>query len=224
MDTDDDGMVDYNETYVYGTDPWLSDTDKDGIEDGEEADYWLSRGVDPTSDTDGDGIPNILDWDSDNDGVKDGDELEEGRDPMGIEQTVTHGGTEYELVFYVNATLTDVSYDEEAYELSFNLTGESGTVARCRIKIPKAMWPEGNITVLVNGTPIDYTLTEDEEYYYVEFCIGLSTKHVVIKFTPAEEVPEERPPVVPTYLLVAGVAGAIIAVAIVALLLKRRRH
>ena len=50
---------------LYGTDPTRVDTDGDGINDGEELDYW---GTDWNANDEGDGIINILDADSDNDG------------------------------------------------------------------------------------------------------------------------------------------------------------
>lgn len=42
-DTDGDGIVDYDELYVYKTSPYLNDTDGDGITDGDE----LTDGSDP---------------------------------------------------------------------------------------------------------------------------------------------------------------------------------
>lgn len=42
-DVDGDGLSDYDETFVYGTSPYLEDTDSDGILDNEE----LARGSDP---------------------------------------------------------------------------------------------------------------------------------------------------------------------------------
>jgi len=47
------------------TDPLDSDSDDDGVPDGEDG----------TSDSDGDGLPNCLDPDSDNDGIRDGTEM-----------------------------------------------------------------------------------------------------------------------------------------------------
>ena len=35
-DTDGDGISDYDEAYVYGSDPWLADSDGDGLSDGDE--------------------------------------------------------------------------------------------------------------------------------------------------------------------------------------------
>ena len=53
-DTDNDGLTDYEEIFVYGTDPLNPDTDGDGINDGDE----IKLGLDPLSaDSDNDGIP-----------------------------------------------------------------------------------------------------------------------------------------------------------------------
>ena len=53
-DTDGDGLTDYEEIYVYGTDPLNPDTDGDGIPDGDEIHIY---GTDPLfPDTDGDGL------------------------------------------------------------------------------------------------------------------------------------------------------------------------
>src|SRR2546427_13169559 len=43
MDTDHDGLSDYDELYVYHTSPYLEDSDSDGVADGVE----VSRGTDP---------------------------------------------------------------------------------------------------------------------------------------------------------------------------------
>lgn len=52
--TDDDGLTDYEEIFVYGTDPLNPDTDGDGINDGDE----IKLGLDPLSaDSDNDGVP-----------------------------------------------------------------------------------------------------------------------------------------------------------------------
>ena len=53
-DCDDDGLLDGEEIHVYGTDPLNPDTDGDGLTDGEEV---VTYGTDPTKpDTDGDKI------------------------------------------------------------------------------------------------------------------------------------------------------------------------
>jgi len=66
IDTDQDGIVDIEELYVFGTDPYDSDTDNDGLSDAAE----LQEETDP------------LDPDTDNDNLSDGDEMQEGTDPL----------------------------------------------------------------------------------------------------------------------------------------------
>ncbi len=77
-DFDGDGLSDEEELYRYHTDPFIADTDGDGINDATEVAFW--RG-DWNADFDGDGIPNLLDYDSDNDGFSDGEELKAGSNP-----------------------------------------------------------------------------------------------------------------------------------------------
>ena len=78
QDTDGDGLSDFEETEIYGTDPTVADTDGDGIEDLIELNYWAD---DWDEDIDGDQLINILDKDADGDGISDADELIQGTDP-----------------------------------------------------------------------------------------------------------------------------------------------
>lgn len=83
MDSDSDGLNDYDEIYVYGTNPLDPDTDEDGLNDYDEV---MVHGTDPlNADTDGDGLSdaeeinqhrtNPLEADSDGDGLNDYDEI-----------------------------------------------------------------------------------------------------------------------------------------------------
>ncbi|PKD43114.1 OmpA family protein [Rhodohalobacter barkolensis] len=90
-DSDGDELSDYDEIYVYGTDPLAPDTDEDGLTDYEEVNTY---GTDPlNSDSDDDGISdgdevNVygtdpLSADTDGDGISDGEEVDNyGTDPL----------------------------------------------------------------------------------------------------------------------------------------------
>jgi hypothetical protein len=55
VDTDKDGLSDWDEISLYKIDPNLADADGDGLRDGDEVKLYQT---DPTkADTDGDGIP-----------------------------------------------------------------------------------------------------------------------------------------------------------------------
>lgn len=68
MDTDGDGFTDWDEIYIYKTNPLSPDTDSDGLTDYEEI---IKFGTDP------------LNPDTDGDGYSDGDEVQAGYNPLG---------------------------------------------------------------------------------------------------------------------------------------------
>jgi hypothetical protein len=98
-DSDGDGLFDADETGVYGTNPYVYDTDGDGSGDGEEVYYGsnprAAGGSTGTAgiDSDGDGLFDTDEtsvygtsasvYDSDGDGVGDGQEVYNGTNPMG---------------------------------------------------------------------------------------------------------------------------------------------
>ncbi len=103
-DTDGDGLTDYMEDTVYGTDPFNSDTDGDTLTDYEEV---MTYGTDPASS------------DSDSDGVEDNMEILFGTDPMDASDYVEPLGDEdgdglvnlSELAMGTDRTLADTDGD-----------------------------------------------------------------------------------------------------------------
>jgi hypothetical protein len=77
-DSDGDGISDVDESNIYRTDPSKKDTDGDGMNDGEEITFWDNSW---DTDSDRDGLINLLDPDSDGDGLSDGQEIQNGDDP-----------------------------------------------------------------------------------------------------------------------------------------------
>ncbi|MBI2440933.1 MAG: hypothetical protein HYV35_06125 [Lentisphaerae bacterium] len=63
VDTDGDGLSDYDEVFVYGTDPTNPDSDNDGMPDGWEVTNGLNPKVnDASGDADGDGTSNLIEY------------------------------------------------------------------------------------------------------------------------------------------------------------------
>ena len=88
-DSDGDGLVNEQETAL-GLDPFVGDTDGDGLLDGEEVNTYLTNPLSPDSDNDRltDGaevlthMTNPLNADSDGDGLLDGDEIDRQTNPL----------------------------------------------------------------------------------------------------------------------------------------------
>jgi len=74
VDSDNDGLTDYQEVHVYHTDPLKADTDGDGLSDRDEVMVWHT---DP------------LKVDTDGDGYSDGDEVKNGYNPLGPGKLLT---------------------------------------------------------------------------------------------------------------------------------------
>jgi len=121
VDTDSDGLTDYQEEFVYFTDPLISDTDGDSFPDGGE----VKMGYSPLApklqmhqhDLDGDGLNDWLEvWfgssmnetDSDGDGYEDFDEVMHGYSPadaapeLAYERKMVVDKTNQRLFFYVD--------------------------------------------------------------------------------------------------------------------------
>jgi Tol biopolymer transport system component len=87
-DTDGDGLADGDEVRTYLTDPLVPDTDEDGLSDGEELQYTtdpLNPDTDADMLTDGDEVERRtvpVDPDTDKDGLNDGLEVSLGTDPL----------------------------------------------------------------------------------------------------------------------------------------------
>ena len=115
-DSDDDGLSDYIELMKTDSDPTLTDTDSNGVADGDE-------------DADGDGLTNLQEQtlgtdpskvDTDSDGIPDGEEQRDGTNPL-LDDTDGDGVTDgYEL---------ELGTDPKTAESSFSVTQGQGTAS-----------------------------------------------------------------------------------------------
>lgn len=134
-DSDEDGISDVYETYIYFTDPHNPDTDSDGLPDGYEvftldtdplsSDTDVNGVSDGDEDIDGDGLNNLREFelgtdprdvDSDDDGLSDADEINiYGTDPLkyDTDDDNVSDGDEITLGLDPNSAATDGIPDNE---------------------------------------------------------------------------------------------------------------
>ncbi len=87
--------------------------------------------------------------------------------------------SEYNVQTVCNSSISDFRFNGTA--VSFNVTGEEGTVGFCRMLIPTALMNE-TYRVFVNGTEVSYDLLpfSNATHSYLYFAYNHSTQEVVI--------------------------------------------
>lgn len=154
-DTDNDGLTDYQEIAVLGTNPLAKDTDKNGIEDGDEdfdkdgitnKEEFRVKGNPLSSDTDYDGLDDSKELklgtaldnaDTDNDGLKDPQELEIGTSPLNPDTNgngILDGKEIYNKTF--EADKMPMQYDERVIP-TVKVSAEGDKLASFNMKVVK---------------------------------------------------------------------------------------
>lgn len=194
-DTDSDGLTDYQEYYILGTDPLVYDSETEGVSDADadSDDDGLSNikefelGTKPFNpDTDNDGLTdgdevNIygtdpLKYDTDDDGISDGDEVALGTDPL---SPTTDGiaDTERTFVQTIDADdeiLEDINTEYNPYDLSLEITAAGN--AQSSLTVQESGYSDSMFNWSILGTC--------PELNYDDSC---KVDEVVLKFKVDEE-------------------------------------
>lgn len=198
-DSDDDGLTDYEEFYLTGTDPTVydsitegvsdadADSDKDGLSNKKE----LDLSTDPLlEDTDKDGLidgaetiiygTDPLKYDTDDDGIGDGDEIALGLDPLNPQ---TFGVPDSEYTFEVDVpsdteSFSDINTDTNPFEVSIKMKAAGNILSN--IDARESVYSK----VMTN----DATLGICPEFIYDEGC---KIDEVVIQFKIDDEYAAE---------------------------------
>jgi hypothetical protein len=86
-----------------------------------------------------------------------------------------------------NSTVTGLAFDNKKRELTFNVTGVSGTTGYASIVIPKSFLSNANnVKVYLEGTQIDCQISSDETSWILTFNYSHSTHQVKIDFGASE--------------------------------------
>jgi hypothetical protein len=109
----------------------------------------------------------------------------------------TWNGTLNSVDIVSNSTITNVSFNQPAKTLSFNLTITSGTIGFCRVTVPKALMWCANLadwTVKLNNTQVpsqNLSITTDASYTYFYFSYYRSAG--TVQTTSISAIPEFQP-------------------------------
>jgi len=99
-------------------------------------------------------------------------------------------GITYDVAVISNSTVSGFNFNVDLKSVSFNVTGDDGTIGFCRVTIPKSLlWADDGWIILVDDQPVtDYTRFQDENFTYLYFTYNHSTQTVIIQGTNA--IPE----------------------------------
>jgi len=89
----------------------------------------------------------------------------------------------YQVSALSNSTLSNFNYNSSLNEVSFNATGPSGTVGFSNTSIPIELGD--SFQVLVDGSPVDYTQTQNASHYFLYFTYYHSTRIITIIVSPS---------------------------------------
>jgi hypothetical protein len=85
-----------------------------------------------------------------------------------------------------NSTVTELFFNSTSSELSFTVSGESGTAGYVKVTIAKSLVSSvQNVKVYLDGSQLDVTITSDEDSWLLSFNYMHSTHHVRISLANA---------------------------------------
>ena len=122
-----------------------------------------------------------------------------------------------------NSTITQLAFNSETKELSFNATGPSGTKGYFSINIPKTLINDiSGLKVYLDGSEVTFSSEQQTDLWIITFSYSHSTHTIVMDLSNTSN-PNNTPAQLPIYVI-AIVAIAIIAVAAVAVLKKKHKN
>jgi hypothetical protein len=181
-DPDIDGLTNLQEFFNYSN-PQKNDTDGDNLGDGFEVIFSKT---------------NASLWDTNGNGVGDGLEFIQSKGYLGwiqslpddwIGMTITWAN--YTILVKTNSSLLEGEFDKEEQKLKIKVSGPNGTQGVTEIDIPKSLCKPEDIEIKLDGELINYTLTEDETFYYIHIEYNHSVHELTASFLHISKPPSE---------------------------------
>jgi hypothetical protein len=207
VDMDFDGLSNLQE-YLNGSQPRNNDTDGDNLGDGFEVIFSKTE-------------PDI--WDTNGNAIGDGLEFIQSKGYLGwieslpddwIGMTITWDN--YTILIKTNSSVLEGEFDKEEQKLKIKVSGEEGTQGVTEIQIPKGLCDPMDIEISLDGELINYTVTEDETYFYIHVEYNHSVHELSAHFGESEVIED---PTDGEEEFLAGIYILFLIIALVAVLL-----
>jgi len=104
---------------------------------------------------------------------------------------VTQDSVAYPILVFSNSTLTSFSFSQTDKEMTFDVSGTSGTFGSSSVVISKALL-NGTFAVLVNEDAIYFSLFENTTHNFLRFRYKHSSKTIRIRLTIRADVNGDR--------------------------------
>jgi hypothetical protein len=94
-------------------------------------------------------------------------------------------GTMYPVALSSNSTISTFKFSQPQMQISFDVTGASGTIGFCNVTIPKNLLSDSPWTITIDGQPpIEFIQTSNDTHNFLYFTYAhASTSHIIIKGT-----------------------------------------
>jgi hypothetical protein len=134
--------------------------------------------------------------------------------------TIIAAPSEGMLTLQSNSTLTDSTFNEAKKELSFTVTGPTGTSGYVNVSIPREMVDKASsIKLTMDGTEVQFQLGQNASAYTIWFGYTHSSHHLVLSFGAAQSGDQTNSLLLP---ILAIVIVALLAISAVWILRRRR--
>jgi hypothetical protein len=121
-----------------------------------------------------------------------------------------------------NSTISGFNYSVD--EISFNVSGDPGSLGFCNVSVPKTLVKPGYaIKVYFDDNPVNYSLSENSTHYFVYFTYKHSIHRVNIRFELIETPGSMITPQQQDYTWPITVAVVSVAVIVAVFVLQKRR-
>ena len=119
-----------------------------------------------------------------------------------------------------NSTITALAFDSQKQELSFSVSGQSGTTGYANVSVAKNFLASiDNLKVFLDGNQIDRKIISNETSWLITFYYSHSMHQVKIDFSPAASFGVTLAGWILAVVILAVLAGAFAGV-----LVHRKKH